>query len=143
VICHGDFHPLNILVSGATVTGVLDWPNTLVADAAYDVAGTRTILGLTPVELLPVPAPIRWLLRAWLPRMADRYVRGYRRRQALDPAVLAYHEALSCMRHLVRVVESRRRGAPLNPLDASSFGEALAARFARLTGVSPSVPPMP
>jgi aminoglycoside phosphotransferase (APT) family kinase protein len=143
VICHGDFHPFNILVSGTTVTAVLDWPNALVADAAFDVAATRTILGLTPVELLRLPAPVRWLARAWRPRMAERYVRGYRRQRDLDPAALAYYESLSCMRHLVRVVENRRRGGPLNPLDASSFGGALAARFARLTGIRPSLPPLP
>jgi len=30
----------------------------------------------------------------------------------------------------------------LNPLDASSFGERLAVRFARITGIGPALPPV-
>lgn len=142
VICHGDFHPLNILVSGTAVTAVLDWPNTIVADASYDVATTLMILGLTPLDVLPVPGALRWLIRGVRPVMLKRYLAGYQRRQPLDPRALLYHEALSCMRQLVRTYENRLRAGPgpLNPLDASSFGEALAARFSRITGVTPTLP---
>ena len=142
VICHGDFHPRNILVSGSVVTAVIDWPNTIVADAAYDVASTKTILGSTPVEMLSVPTAIGWLIRGLRPIMVGRYLAGYRRRRPLDSQSFGYYEALSCMRSLVRTVENRsRKGAgPLNPLDASSFGEAVARRFARITGVTPLLP---
>jgi aminoglycoside phosphotransferase (APT) family kinase protein len=141
-ICHGDFHPRNILVSGTDVTAVIDWPNAMIADPAYDVASTMTILGSTPVELLAVPAPLRWLIRCVRPIMVRRYLQGYRRRRALAPGSLAYYEALSGMRALIRTAENRaQKGrAELNPLDASSFGETVAARFARLTGVSPLLP---
>jgi aminoglycoside phosphotransferase (APT) family kinase protein len=47
-VCHGDFHPYNILMAGGRVTGVLDWPNALVADPAFDVASTLVILKLVP-----------------------------------------------------------------------------------------------
>ncbi len=142
VICHGDFHPQNILVSGTVVTGVIDWPNAIVADAAYDVASTRTILSLTPVEVLAVPAALRWLIRRLRPVMVKRYLAAYERHRPLEPRALAYYEALSCMRLLVRTAENRSRPGPgpLNPLDASSFGEILAARFSRITGVSPGLP---
>ncbi len=142
VICHGDFHPHNILVSGTAVTGVIDWPNVIVADAACDVAGTKTILSLTPVELLAVPAALRWLVRGLRPVMVSRYLAGYQRHRPLDPRALSYYEALGCMRLLVRTAESRLRSGSgrLNPLDASSFGEVLAARFSRITGISPALP---
>ena len=70
--------------------------------------------------------------------------RPARRKSALVPTALAYYEALCCMRLLVRTTGNRLRSQPgaLNRLDASSFGEALAARFAVITGVSPSVPPV-
>ena len=144
-ICHGDFHPQNILVSAGAVTGVIDWPNTVVADPAYDVAATRTILSLTPVELSAVPAALRWLIRLVRPIMVRRYLAGYRRHHALDTGALAYYEALCCMRGLVRAAESRLRRGPVlpNPLDASSFAEALAGRFARITGISPALPAQP
>ncbi len=142
VICHGDFHPYNILVSGATVTGVIDWPNAIVADAACDVASTRTILSLTPLDVLKAPGALRWLIRGLRPIMVQRYLAGYRRSRPLDSSALAYYEAFCCMRLLVRTAENRLRPGPLNPLDASSFGDVLAARFARITGISPILPPV-
>jgi aminoglycoside phosphotransferase (APT) family kinase protein len=142
VICHGDFHPQNILVSGGVATGVIDWPNTIIADPAYDVASTKTILGVTPVEVLGLPVALRWIVAAILPGMVKRYVEGYQQQRALDPTALAYHEALCCMRQLVRTAENRLRAQPgaLNRLDASSFGEAMAARFAVITNVAPTLP---
>jgi aminoglycoside phosphotransferase (APT) family kinase protein len=144
VICHGDFHPQNILVSGGVASGVIDWPNTMIADAAYEVAATKTFLTVTPVEVLGLPAALRWIVAAILPGTVKRYVRGYLRARPIEPKVLAYYEALSCMRSLVRTSENRLRSGrgALNPLDASSFGEALAARFGAITGVAPTVPPV-
>jgi aminoglycoside phosphotransferase (APT) family kinase protein len=144
VICHGDFHPQNILVSGGAVTGVIDWPNAIVADAAYDVAATKTILSLAPLELSAAPAALRGVVRVMRPVLVGRYLAGYRRHRPIDPAGLRYYEALSCMRQLVRVTDNRlRAGAgPLNPLDASSFGEAMAARFSRITRIAPTLPPV-
>src|SRR5262245_8117729 len=142
VICHGDFHPQNILVSGGVASGVIDWPNAMIADGAYDVAATKTILSVTPVEVLGLPAALRWIVSAILPGTVKRYVQGYLKARPIEPRVLAYYEALSCMRSLVRVSENRQRlgRRTLNPLDASSFGEALAARFGAITGVAPTVP---
>jgi aminoglycoside phosphotransferase (APT) family kinase protein len=147
VICHGDFHPQNVLVANGIVTGVLDWPNAVVADAAYDVASSRIILGLVPLRLSAVPPPLRALVRLARPLMLARFLAGYRRRRALDAGVLAYYEAASCVRLLVRVAECRLSAAAgqatLGPLDASAFGERLCARFAAITGVRPAVPAVP
>jgi aminoglycoside phosphotransferase (APT) family kinase protein len=145
VICHGDFHPLNILVNGSReVTGVLDWPNVLFAERACDVAASRVILRHAPVDLAPLPRHLRWLVRAARLALARRFMAGHRRAEPLDKAALRYYEALACMRQLVRVAENRvaarRNSTTLNPLDASRFGERLAGRFARLTGVRPALP---
>ena len=142
VICHGDFHPYNLLYDGR-VTGVLDWPNALVADPAYDVASTVTILALAPLELSGMPTPVRWVVRVARPILVKRYLAGYRRHRPLDPGVLAYYEAASAMRALVRAAEDRQRhGAPpANPLQASTFAESLSAHFARITGIAPTLPP--
>jgi aminoglycoside phosphotransferase (APT) family kinase protein len=43
-ICHGDFHPLNILIQEDTVTGVLDWPGFLITDPALDIANTILLI---------------------------------------------------------------------------------------------------
>ena len=95
-ICHGDLHPQNILVEHGRVTGVLDWPNVVVADPAFDLAATCNILRFVPAGLTEMPAVLRWLgpprpahtvrsLRCALPaaaadrRRAARLLRGGRR----------------------------------------------------------------
>ena len=140
VICHGDFHPQNLLTEGGRVTAVLDWPNALVAEPECDVAATLVILRVTPVELFPVPAVLRPLVAALRPIMLARYLACYRRARALDAGRLRYYEAAACMRGLVRAAEARVAGSA-NALDASSFGERLAARFARTSGVPVALPP--
>jgi aminoglycoside phosphotransferase (APT) family kinase protein len=143
VICHGDFHPHNILYSGARVTGVIDWPNCIVAEPAYDVATTRMILRFAPTELSAMSAPLRWVVPLARLALVTRYLAGYQRRRPIDPDSLAYYEALSAMRALIRVAEARGRpgAAASNPLDASRFAETLAAHFSRITGIMPALPP--
>ncbi|MFX1323623.1 MAG: phosphotransferase family protein [Promethearchaeota archaeon] len=43
-ICHGDFHPYNILIQEGKITGVLDWGSTLIADPALDIANTIKLI---------------------------------------------------------------------------------------------------
>ena len=139
-ICHGDFHPQNLLAEAGRLTAVLDWPNTLVAEPECDVAATLVILRLTPVSVLPVPAPLRPLVAVLRALMTVRYLGTYRRARELDRARLPYYEAAACMRGLVRAGEARVTGVH-NPLDDSAFGARMAARFARLSGVAVSLPP--
>ncbi|MGH7396902.1 MAG: phosphotransferase, partial [Candidatus Rokuibacteriota bacterium] len=83
VICHGDFHPQNLLAVEGQVTAVLDWPNVVVAEPEYDVASTRVILTLAPVELFPVPARLRPVVAALRPILTARYLATYRRARRL------------------------------------------------------------
>ena len=57
VVCHGDFHPQNVMVDGAAVSGVLDWANAVLAEPAFDVAATFNILRRVPAGVA-VPAPV-------------------------------------------------------------------------------------
>jgi len=142
VICHGDFHPQNLLAVDGRVTAVLDWPNLVVAAPEYDVASTRVILTQTPVALFPVPVALRPLVAAARRVLVAHYLTVYRKLRPLDRARLPYFEAAACMRGLVRTAAARVAGsAATNPLDASSFGERLAARFARVSGVAVALPP--
>lgn len=43
-ICHGDFHPYNILIQEGKITGVLDWGSMLIADPAVDIANTIKLI---------------------------------------------------------------------------------------------------
>jgi aminoglycoside phosphotransferase (APT) family kinase protein len=144
VICHGDFHPQNILVRDGAVTGVVDWPNAIVAEPAFDVAATRVILRFVPVTLATMSAPARLLARMARPILATRYLAGYRRGRPLDSDRLAYYEVASCMRSLLRVGESRRRsaGTAASPdsLDIPSFIDWLTRHIATVARVNVSLP---
>ncbi len=47
-ICHGDFHPYNILMNEGKITGVLDWGGTRIADPALDIANTIKLITIFP-----------------------------------------------------------------------------------------------
>ena len=144
VICHGDLHPRNVLVEGRRLTGVLDWPNAVVADPAFDVASTRNILRFVPPGLASMPTPLRWLARVGQPILAWRYLTGYRRRRPITRERLAYYEVAAALRALVRAGESRHRAAgapPPSPLDRSPFAARLAAHASRVCGVDVTLPP--
>jgi aminoglycoside phosphotransferase (APT) family kinase protein len=144
-ICHGDFHPLNVLADARGVTGILDWPNTLLTDATFDVAATAAILSHVPADA--APPVLRVLIALFRPLLIRGYLRGYRRRRALDEECRPYFEALALMRMLVRSghdrLDRRARAAPrgLDPPDPMGPAvPAIAARFAAITGVRPVLP---
>lgn len=67
-LCHGDFHPGNVLRRSAGGYAAIDWKNGMRGDPAADVARTRLLMvgawipgfGPRPVQLLLWP--FRWLL---------------------------------------------------------------------------------
>ena len=132
-ICHGDFHPQNVLVEDGRVTGVLDWPNALVADPAFDVGATLNILAFVPAGLTSLSPVTRWLVSLAQPVLARRYLAAYRRRRPIDDARLAYYRVAAGLRALVRAGESRRglAGAP-SGLDASPYAARLLAYSRRV-----------
>jgi aminoglycoside phosphotransferase (APT) family kinase protein len=142
VVCHGDFHPQNVMVDGAAVSGVLDWANAVLAEPAFDVAATFNILRRVPAGVV-VPGPRRWLAAAAQRLLAARYLAGYRRRRPVDPPRLAYYEVAAALRALVRGGEVRggTPGAPPpSALDRSPYAARLLARVARITGLEASLP---
>jgi aminoglycoside phosphotransferase (APT) family kinase protein len=142
-ICHGDFHPYNILMAAGRVTGVLDWPHAIVADPAFDVASTLVILKLVPMNVSDLPAGVRWLATVARPLLVGSYRRRYGRHRELDQEKLQYYEAAACMKALVKAAELRRAssGSPeANTLFASTFTDRVVEHFQRLTGITPILP---
>ena len=139
-VCHGDFHPQNILVEAGAVTGVLDWSNALVADPAFDVASTLDIVRFAPVHLMPLSRARRGLAALAQPLLARRYLAAYRRARPIDGARLAYYEVAAALRALVRAGENRRQPSASSDLDASSYAARLLQRTRRLTGVDATLP---
>jgi len=91
VICHGDFHPINILVTHGEVSGVLDWSGFLVADPAYDVAITK-FLG-------------RLMFSSVCPQFPHLYYDQYLKASPVDAARVEYYEAFRCLWTLLEGAE--------------------------------------
>ena len=124
-ICHGDFHPLNIMVRGGEVTGVLDWTDFMVADPIADVACTLT-LGI----------PARHLVSRSLGRRPwDRYLECYRREVPVDPLVLDYYRTRRCL--VALLAGARGRVMWRHPAIALD----VIADLRSLTGVALAAPP--
>jgi aminoglycoside phosphotransferase (APT) family kinase protein len=49
-LVHMDYHPLNVMVDGVRVTGVIDWVNTDVGDRHLDAAMTAVILSSSALD---------------------------------------------------------------------------------------------
>jgi aminoglycoside phosphotransferase (APT) family kinase protein len=45
-ICHGDFHPLNILADKNQPTGVIDWANAVIASAVWNLGRTIRLISV-------------------------------------------------------------------------------------------------
>ncbi len=85
-LCHGDFHPANILMADETPV-VIDWTNATQGDPDADVS--RTLLTFRLGELPPgSPMVMRVLARFVRRAMASAYLRAYRRQRAVEPAAL-------------------------------------------------------
>jgi aminoglycoside phosphotransferase (APT) family kinase protein len=134
VICHGDFHPFNLLADGDRVT-VLDWSAALLAPRAYDVAFTSLLLAEPPLR---APGWQRPLLRLFGRLMARRFIRAYQRqtKAAVQPGELSWYQAVVCLRALVDVagwvhqgMADTRTGHPW-----LISGPAFARRLAGVTG---------
>jgi aminoglycoside phosphotransferase (APT) family kinase protein len=144
-ICHGDFHPLNVMLDGSSVSGVLDWAMTQVADPAWDVGATMALFGQGPVDL---PAPVLRVvgtLRAWMVR---RYVKAYVETLPLDMEAVRYYEAFRLWLFLMEGGQHRQAllGAipPLarpTAFHAKPVLDGIARRFAEITGVTVTLPP--
>lgn len=66
VLCHFDYHPLNVMTDDARVTAVLDWPNGLPGDPRADLARTIVLMQFVRPSLRPhEEALVRCFLRAW------------------------------------------------------------------------------
>lgn len=94
VICHGDFHPLNILCRDGRTTGIIDWSGAVFAEPAFDVAGTWTLMSLTRLQM---PAALQPLARGAMRRIATTYVRHYTRTRPLNPARIEFYATLRAL----------------------------------------------
>lgn len=138
VVCHGDFHPLNVLVAGDRFS-VIDWTDAGLGDRHGDVARTALLFRLGAVAASQ--ASERALLTAVGPVLARRYLAAYSRCLPVDPARVALWRPVHLLHGWAQVValysgvfddrgDLDRRRAQVRP----QLAEWLARRFATETG---------
>ncbi len=120
-ICHGDFHPLNILVRDGEVTGVLDWSDAIFGDPALDVACTMLLIRVFGRHVLSPPES---------DRAAEKYLESYRAPRPFDPDRLDYYRIRRCLIGLMDGADGQ--AAWRHP----SIARELAADILRVTGVA-------
>ena len=88
-ICHGDFHPLNIIVHQGAVSGVLDWSGFVVTDPAYDIGSTKVIIKIAAPSLIP---------GLNYDTLTKRYIELYQEEIPLEKEHIEFYEAYRCLR---------------------------------------------
>ena len=137
VVCHGDMHPFNLLVDERGDTTVLDWSVAVLAPADFDLGFTSLVLASPP---LVVPRALRPVCDAAGRALSRRFVRAYERsaRRRVEPASLAWYQAVTCKRALVEVAGWAADGT-LDGRDGHPWviaGDAFASRIHDVTGVA-------
>jgi aminoglycoside phosphotransferase (APT) family kinase protein len=107
VICHGDFHPLNVVVDGDAAS-VIDWTDAGLAPREADVA--RTLLIFKIAAVAAEGRVERAALKRFGPAIARRYERAYRRVAPLDPDRMRAWEAIQALQGWAQVLTLRTGG---------------------------------
>lgn len=112
VLCHGDYHPLNVLSTRAASGWdhqIIDWTDAVIGDREFDVARTAGLMSLASIAA--EAATERVVLRAAGPIMRSTFLRSYRRRASLDPLRLRFWEAAHIVKGVSQVRNLDRGGA--------------------------------
>ena len=92
-ICHGDFHPNNILIQDDQVKCILDW-HLSVGDPAQDVIQTIQVLTINSKLFAP---KTEWRN---LDNYADMYLKTYQKQASVDGFKFDYYRVVNCLRDL-------------------------------------------
>jgi aminoglycoside phosphotransferase (APT) family kinase protein len=145
-VLHMDYHPLNVLVAGARISGIIDWVSAESGDRHLDAATTSAILSCHAMENPP------WLRDNLAGNSLRRlynglYVALYHAMMPLEFARLRYYQGLASIYRLSTLGMMRSRGAESVGYRAEAVGEVTApvlqllARYATRKCRVPIVPP--
>lgn len=104
-VCHGDFHPMNILIKDGAVSGVIDWPGFAIADPIMDVAATL-ILATVPMKHLAPQLGLDFTADDAEP-FVQGYLAAYESVRPLDRTNLAYYQVFRAVKALIEGIEGQ------------------------------------
>jgi aminoglycoside phosphotransferase (APT) family kinase protein len=140
VVCHGDIHPFNMLMTDDGSFNVLDWTNANLCRRELDVGFTAALLYCAPLE---VPRVAERAIRAMTASLAHRFIDMYRRMAPINLDVVEWFETLQYGRCLAAV-------AAASVVDDGIVGEghpfrvstpAMIRQLRMITGVTIELPP--
>jgi aminoglycoside phosphotransferase (APT) family kinase protein len=105
-LCHGDFHPGNILL-GRPGPAVIDWTDATRGDPAGDLARTRLLLRVGAVDEY-MPALVRRLQAFGRSVFYRRYLRAYERVRPIDTALVDRWEIVRAADRTFEGIEAER-----------------------------------
>jgi aminoglycoside phosphotransferase (APT) family kinase protein len=121
-LCHGDFHPLNALVDGTSVT-IIDWTDAGLGDRHCDIARTVALFDLAPI--VASSEVERRVLGVVGPRLGASYRRRYDAGLAIEPERLALWTPL----HLLHDWSQALAGSSRDAAMPAAMADALGRRF--------------
>ena len=137
-VCHGDTQPNNLLMTGKTITGVVDWSQVMVGDPALDVGCTKMALETVPLEL---PRFLQWLARPIAWRVSHNYMRSYLKEGRVRPEAVAYFGILRALFALAGIGARRAAGTSEPDVWDNPAGvRNLIARVRSVTGIEVHLP---
>ena len=132
-VCHGDFHPLNVLVDlpgGADTMTIVDWTDATLDDRHADLARTVTLLRVAAIAAGSTVD--RVALRILGPILAHMYLRAYIGLREVDRDRLRAFEAVHLLGGLAQIaslsnpnVESASAGQTFHPSVLKLLGRRL------------------
>ena len=140
VICHGDLHPLNILIDEHGVSWLLDWTTATIAPKEMDIGLTAGLLRCAPIAAPRILAPV---ISRITNRLAESFINEMAATTTVDRAAVDWWEALQHARCLAELTHGRTHpgsvGGPGHPFETSR--RAMQHRLQRLTGITVTPPP--
>ena len=129
VVCHGDFHPNNVLYADGKVTGLIDWGNVVFTHAEYDVAITRLTISVGPPDW---DTATRAQMQPLIDQLINGYLAIYRQQRALDDELLAYYGVLSAT-HAYAKVAGAKNGVDVPYVAGDGYAWRLPPLYAAIT----------
>jgi aminoglycoside phosphotransferase (APT) family kinase protein len=87
-ICHGDFHPGNLLAKDSAVSAILDWSCCQIGDPAMDVASTMVVFNAATKHLIPSFNSII---------ETQKYLEAYKNERDLNEQHIEFYQVLGCV----------------------------------------------
>ena len=140
VVCHGDIHPFNLLVTDDGSFNLLDWTNANICRPEFDVGFTAALLRCAPITVPRIAArPIAAITNL----LSNRFVSAYcANSPGMDLDVVRWFEVLQYGRCLAAVVNARLTDDSIVGTDHpfQAMASAMVRQVHAITGVTVELP---